>query len=276
MKSTIKMLSLLLGLALCTPLFMSCGDDDKDETNVPNSSAFTANDLVGTWTIASQDITTTYVFTKNKLTVSYDNQVSHEGEYQLKDDILSYNTTYQNYNTTTGQYEQVETTVKVKIGLLYNKTVLIWKDVMQNDNNQDYEFSMLLFKQGANITATNNDIQGNWHWYMRGDVSYVRAGLKIEGNNFDLIITPWGQRYTGTYTYVNGYMILNTQNGYTTREEGSGDGWGEGDLNPETLEGNWNTLDRDRWTIWEKMPFVANGTEAYGIVANLPALFTKK
>lgn len=227
-----------------------------------NPGGITTDDLVGVWNISSMDGGATYTFTKDKLTIASGDQEEYVMSYTLKDDVITYTTT-----------DDVGT---VKIDLLYDKSVLVWKVLQKNDNGDYYEFSHLMYKDGATINASVNDIQGTWHWYMYGNTEYVRAGLTIKDATFDLIITPWGQRYTGTFTYRNGYIILNTTNGYTSREEGSGDGWGEGNLDPTTLEGQWSTLDRENWMIWERMPFIANGTEAYGIVANLSALFVKK
>ena len=257
--------------------FTACGDDDDNTPQTPDvpntTTGITVDDLVGTWTLAGQDVNYTYTFTQTHLTIKDGTDLQFDGDYTLKDDVLTYNTTADIYNSETGKYESTQVAVSQKLGLLYDKTVLVFKDLVKNDNEQYYEFSVFMYKQGATINAKLEDIQGTWHWYMHGDTTYVRTSLKIEGNKFDMVITPWGQRYTGTFTYTNGIMTLNTEKGYTSREEGSGDGWGEGDLDPETLEGTWKRL--DDWMIWEKMPFIVNGTEAYGMVANLYALFYK-
>lgn len=295
MNKHFKLLSLFFGLMVATTGFVACGGDDDDDPpapqpqeqkggdetpktdSIPNPPAgITTDDLVGVWKISGMDERTTYTFTKDKLTIASGDQVGFDGPYTLNDGVITYTTTYEYYNQQTQKNETREYVVSVKIDLLYDKSVLVWKVLQKNDNGDYYEFSHLMYKDGATINASVNDIQGTWHWYMYGDTEYVRAGLTIKDATFDLIITPWGQRYTGTFTYRNGYIILNTTNGYTSREAGTGDGWGEGNLDPITLEGQWSTLDRENWTIWERMPFIANGTEAYGIVANLSALFVKK
>lgn len=278
MKKTLKTLSLLLGFAVCIAGSMtlaSCGDDDDNSVTIPNSSDnISTSDLVGTWNIAGQDDQSTWVFTNDKLTITEWGTQQFDGPYTVNGDKITYRTKYWKYNPQTQQQEEVEGDITVKIGLICDKAVLVLKSEVKNEQGTDYEFSYFMFKEGKNITATANDIQGTWDWYMHGDQTYVRTRLTISGNKFDMIITPWGQRYTGTFTYANGYITLNTEHGYTSREEGTGDGFGEGDIDPETLEGTWKNL--NSWNIWEKMPFVANGNEAYGIVANLSALFYKK
>ena len=93
-----------------------------------------------------------------------------------------------------------------------------------------------------------------------------------------MIIVAWGQRYDGTITYANGFIHFEVTAAYTSREEGTGEGWGEGELDPETLEANWKPLDPGSWMYFDTqgMPFVANGNEAYGILANLPGIYYKQ
>ena len=102
----------------------------------------------------------------------------------------------------------------------------------------------------------------------------VRIAYKFDGDNFEIIIVPWGQRYTGTYTYGKGKVTLNTTAGYTSREPGTGDGWGEGDLDPVTLVGNWSTLNEDRWYNPTEGIFFAIGDEAFGVFL-MPSFCTR-
>ncbi len=266
----LKFFSLLAGFVLGACFFAACGDDDEDSPKVPGAEEATVDNLVGTWETASPNWTTTYVFTKTKLTISYEDngatRVSYEGEYSVQDGYITW---------TDGEY-----TSRLKPGLLLNKSVLVLKYVeTDGDGVEEYEeLAEILFKKGKSINTTASDIYGEWHWYMHGNKEYIRVGWKFEGNKFELVITPWGEKYTGTYTYTDGLLHLNTTAGYTSREEGTGNGWGEGDLDPSTLEGTWRTLDKGNWHIdaADKGPFIANGDEAYGNVANLNCIYYKK
>lgn len=256
MKKTFKYMSMMLAMLACTTTFVACGDDDDDDNNGGGNVSSNA-DLVGTWSSENA----TYVFTDNTLTIRQYGGQSFQGSYTINNGKITYIDSEQTHTAT--------------VKLLYGKTIMVLK--AEPDNPQDYSMDVMaeiLFKQGATPNTPASDIQGTWDWYMGGQQDYIRTRLKIDGNKFDMIITPWGQRYTGTFTYQGGILKLNTEHGFTTREEGSGDGWGEGELDPTTLEGTWKTL--DNWMIWEEMPFVADGSEAYGSVANLPAVFVKK
>jgi hypothetical protein len=194
----------------------------------------------------------------------------------LKDGILTYVTTGKYYDQQQQKEVEYKDTIEVVAKLLYNKTVLTLLSSTRNAQDE-YSVSVILYKKGATIPAKLEDIQGDWRWYMHGDKSYTRVAVQIKNNKMTLIIVPWGQRYDGTITYENGYIKLTVEAAYTSREEGTGEGWGEGDLNPETLEANWKTLNSDSWLYYEigNMPFIANGSEAYGILANLPGIYYK-
>lgn len=277
----------------CALTFVSCGSDDDDNGPAPTPSDqnknaegenANANDLVGVWEAIGEQVKSVYTFTDKELTIEdyyldcqtnqwkKSEQEDYKGAYTLNNGILSY---IMSYNQ---QEVEWRDTVEVVAKLLYNKTALALLSSMRNDQGDEYSVNQILYKKGANIPAKIEDIQGDWRWYMHGDKTYTRVAVQIKDNNMTLIIVPWGQRYDGTITYENGYINMKVEAAYTSREEGTGEGWGEGDLNPETLEANWKTLNRDSWMYYELgyMPFIANGSEAYGILANLPGVYIKK
>ena len=261
-----KKLNLWLFLSLFAAAFTltACGSDDDDSPktpDVPSSTEVTVADLVGTWTIAGSDITFNYVFTETEVTINYSGHVGFKGAYTLKDGVLSIDGS------------------DFKPALLKNKAVLVLKVVAKNDDGTEYEeLGQLLYKQGKTITDTADDIQGNWHWYAFGNTQEIRTGLKFTGNKFELVIGPWGEKYVGTFTYSNGILTLNATEGLTSREPHTGYGSMYGSMDPATLEADWNVLDREYWHLdaVSGCPFIANGSEGYGIVANLMALFHKK
>lgn len=279
----------------CAMTFVSCGSDDDDDNSNPtptpseeNKNAggdnANTNDLVGVWEAIGEQVKSVYTFTDKELTIEdyyldyqtnqwkKSEQEDYKGAYTLNNGILSY---IMSYNQ---QEVEWRDTVEVVAKLLYNKTALALLSSMRNNQGDEYSVNQILYKKGANIPAKIEDIQGDWRWYMHGDKTYTRVAVQIKDNNMTLIIVPWGQRYDGTITYQNGYISLTVTAAYTSREEGTGEGWGEGDLNPETLEATWTPLNRDSWMYYELgyMPFIANGSEAYGILANLPGVYIKK
>lgn len=220
------------------------------------------NNLIGTWEATGEQVKNVFTFTNDKLTHS---------EYFLKDGswtLVRENGWESSYSLENGILSYNEESFTTK--LLYNNTALaiLGPGYVQH----------ILYKQGATISATLQDIQGDWRWYMDGDVQNTRVAVQINGNNMTLIIVPWGQRYDGTITYANGYIHFEVTSAYTSREEGTGEGWGEGELNPVTLEANWKPLDSGSWMYFDTqgMPFVADGDVAYGILANLPGVYQKK
>ncbi len=241
------------------------------------------SDLIGVWEAIGEQVKSVYTFTEEELTIEdyyldyqtkqwkKSEQEDYKGAYTLNNGILSY---IMSYNQ---QEVEWRDTVEVVAKFLYNKTALALLSSMHYDQGDEYSVNQILYKKDAFIPATIEDIQGDWRWYMHGDKSYTRVAVQIKGNKMSLIIVPWGQRYDGTITYQNGYINLTVTAAYTSREEGTGEGWGEGDLNPETLEANWKTLNSDSWLYYEigNMPFIANGSEAYGILANLPGIYYK-
>ena len=275
-------LCLMAGLTFGSLTFTACGDDDdsnnnqqqndnnngKDSTTVvPNSDAVTANDLIGIWSVNSTDNDYVVEFTKDSVILKANGKVEYQSKYTLKDGVIS----YEGLNNT--QYQSVP-------GLLYGKSVMVFKQIYKNEREEEEMLGMILIKQGKNVTATKNDIQGFWCWYSDfGGETIIRTAIKIDGDNFEVIITPWGERYVGNYTYQNGILHLNVTAAYTSREEhtGNGDLWGR--MDPYTLEcDDWRVLDQDHWhyDAVSETPFIGNGDEAYGFIANIPAILQKK
>ena len=235
-----------------------------DDVTPPGSGTdpITANDLTGEWEDGglgfSQDFKLT--FSGNQVTAEQDGSTVYQGGYTLSNNVLSFvidGTTYRSL-----------------AGLAGGKSVLIMKEVYEDGSEG---FAFVLVKKGMTINTKKEDIQGQWLWWFEfGEEKEVRVSYKFEGDNFDMIITPWGQRYTGTYTYESGRVSLNITTGYTSREEGTGEGWGEGDLDPVTLECDWKPLYPEHWSF-DSMdgPFFVVGDEACALLL-MPSICTRK
>jgi hypothetical protein len=199
--------------------------------------------------------------------------------YQTQKEEATFEGTYSYTDGRIMYYVQdsIKTTAKVKF--LYDKSVLVLRTTP--DNPDDYslsEVAEVLYKDGKAPNTPVSDIQGTWHWYMKGNTEYIRAGVKINGDNIEIIITPWAERHVSTFTYSGGVLHLNTTEFYSGRgEHGYGDG--NGGLNPATLEcSNWIPCSAEdvKAHLPAEMQFISDGTEAYGFVAGLPAIFVKK
>lgn len=204
-------------------------------------------------------------FTADQVTVKQGDNVTYQGSYTLENNVIS--------------FFMDGITYKSMAGLAGGQSVLIMKEVY-DDGIENMAF--VLVQKGKTISTKKEDIQGQWVWwdgYLDNDNNHVKAArvsYKFSGDNFEMIIVPWGQKYTGTYTYTNGIVNLNITAGYTSREEGTGYGFGEGELDPITLIGNWKTLYPEHWSF-ETMegPFFVIGNEAFAALL-MPSICTKK
>ena len=178
------------------------------------------------------------------------------------------------------KYVEGDVVNTARVQLLYDNNVLVLVTIP--DNAEDYslgEAPVILFRNGQAPEMSANDVQGTWHWYMGGqEENYIRAGVMINGNHIEIIITPWAERHVGTFTYSEGILHLNMTEFYSARSE-DGQGWGEGGIDPTTLEcDHWYPVSKDDIGdhLPETMLFVAGPNEAYGYVVGLPAVFVKK
>lgn len=63
------------------------------------------------------------------------------------------------------------------------------------------------------MTACNkeeNSEEGKWYAYENGDKTYTRLYFELNDGKVDLIITAWGDRYKGSYTYdaAEGKLVI--------------------------------------------------------------------
>ncbi len=241
------------------------GPDVPPDTNV---TPITVENLIASeWEDGGLDFSNGYTmtFTAEQVTVMQGEEVAYQGSYTLEDNVVSF---FMN-----------GTTYKSFAGLAGGGSVLIMKEIYDEGPEN---LGFVLVQKGKTISTKKEDIQGQWLWWDEytdnegNDVKIVRLSYKFEGDNFEVIITPWGQRYTGTYTYENGIAKLSFQQGYTSREEGTGYGVGEGDLDPVTLECNWKPLYEEYWPMQDmEGPYFVVGDEACAILM-MPSVCVRK
>ena len=232
----------------------------------PYVEPVTINALTGTWSDGGLDFSDGYslVFTADQVTVNREGNLLYQGSYTLENNVVSFEIDGTHYES--------------MAGLAGGQSVLIMKQVdIDPEYGRNENLAFIVVKDGMTINTKKEDIQGQWAWWFgmgAEEDKTVRIAYKFDGDNFEIIIVPWGQRYTGTYTYDKGKVTLNTTAGYTSREPGTGDGWGEGDLDPVTLVGNWSTLNEDRWYNPTEGIFFAIGDEAFGVFL-MPSFCTR-
>ena len=255
---------LLASLFVAAFTLAACGDDN-DSVTPPPAPEGDVSSIEGTWKSAFTGVTC--VFSGDKFSIKEsDGTLLNDGTYTLKDNVITFNYT--------DDGKAVKATAKVTT--LYQKQALVIKG--NPDDGEGYsifEAAEVFFKDGKAPTTSVNDIQGNWYWYT-GKTKNVRAAMFISGNKFEVIVGAWGVKYVGTYTYEGGTMKLNITNGYTSREPHTGYGLGYGNMDPETLDATWYVLDQEHWIFENEIVFISAGSEAYGALANLPAVYYKE
>jgi len=257
----------------------SCGDDNEKENNPeqeekrkeqpqPQAGNITIEQLTSaTWETDFYGDSTSVSFTNNKLTIMRNGQVKKEYAYTLKDGVITIDE---------GQMQIVSVPCP-----LYGNDVIVFKEIITRSETQE-GLAFILIKAGAKINVTAQDIKGFWCWYdvfTEDTGEIIRAAIKLDGQNFELTITPWGQRYIGTYTYENAILTLNTTQGLTSRQPGTGDGVLWDRLDPYTLEcEEWAELNPSYWDVDAVSGniFVVNSTNAFGTIANISSILEPK
>lgn len=262
--------------------FTSCG---KEEDNVPNTQNDTTGQIQGTWKMSSENDDSVVIITDSTMTISSEGQWKEVNNASYNEERGELNTVLTEeylWNEDTGEWELSTDPIDPATAnrtyfadILDNNNVLALTAMVEDWNGTFYEETVkLLYRDGATITSDVNTLQGLWYWYMFGDRNAVRVAVKFTDNNVELYVPGWssGEKYTGTYTYQNGFVHM-TLDKFYLREASENDDQGH----PETA--NYALQDPSDPDFWggpllgdQIMPFFANGTRAYGIFANLDML----
>lgn len=250
------LLALFAVLALS---FVAC-QKDADDSREPGP-VVDENLLVGTWSMPPNENVVRYVF-KDDHTFVCDiyGEPAANGTYSLSGDILTLTD------------DSVVSTMRVVMLYQNNVMVLCYRSEGQEDWGIADNFE-LLFRQGASPNTPIGDIQGKWFWFHGGDTAAVRGALAVSGSKFEFIIPVWREFMTGHLEYQNGFITFHVDQ-FKTR---SGN-----DVTIEHLYDDWHVPGPDDYQqepsfgMNFSIPFVANGNEAFSIVANLPAYFEKQ
>ena len=262
---------------------------DKNNTN-PGEDSSTPS-LVGTWSISSGDFSATFVFSSDKLTAIIDAD-KVEGSYTVENSIIAFNIekkwertiTYgEDDNPIYGEWVETELSPEDKeifylqAKLIYDGAVLILdlpveQNLPKSEEGEEDQGSMaiFLFKEGKTIPSDTKPLQGEWNWYwVYPTETHICVRIIFEGNNFEIIITPFAAKVTGSYTYKDGWINCNISAGYIADNA---------EINPVTLEATWIPVNIEEPPFSEGLsfPFVADGKDAYAIMEGVSFKLEKK
>lgn len=276
-------------LAALAVFAISC---KKDNTDRKESVELTSSALVGEWGITSDNHFETWVFTSDGLAVSTE-VYEIEGSYKVEDGAIAFNLAkartreiehQDDEMVVYSEWEEVELTpedketIFIQAKLVYGGSVLIFDISFRGDNPEDSEYifdmSYFLYKKGATLPSDTKPLQGTWDWRLTTpEESYIVARATFNSNKFELIIAPLGIKFTGSYTYKEGWLNCNVTAVYTAYNKE-----GEGDVDPITLEATWHLmeLEEDEFPDNLSVPFIVDGKFAYTIIKVFPIKFEKK
>lgn len=283
----------LFGALAALALFaVSC---DKNNTTGEGSNELSSENLVGTWTVGSENFDYSWVFTATELTIN-DGYDKTTGTYTVENGTIAYKITKawrKNYETGNMEERALEenekVTLYVQAKFLYGGSVMVYNYVLEPDPSDPYQnlddTSFLLFKDGKKGPSDKADIQGTWKWYMHGtEKKMIRSRVIFNGSKFELIIGPWSEKYEGSFVYENGYVKCTITASFSGRNP-QGEGWDYGGIDPTTLAGEWVPFDEANgyYAFYARggnrnfqFPFVADGKVAYSILANLACKYEKQ
>lgn len=123
-----------------------------------------------------------------------------------------------------------------------------------------------------------NSEEGKWYAYEKGDATYTRLYIELNDGKADLIITAWGDRYNGSYTYdaAEGKLVINNA---TQTVRGNAGELGENSTLTSNLFNGWpGATSADHISLGPtiEMGFKVNGDKAICTFVGLEMEMTRK
>lgn len=123
-----------------------------------------------------------------------------------------------------------------------------------------------------------NSEEGKWYAYEKGDATYTRLYIELNDGKADLIITAWGDRYNGSYTYdaAEGKLVINNA---TQTVRGNAGELGENSTLTSNLFNGWpgaTSADHKSLGPTIEMGFKVNGDKAICTFVGLEMEMTRK
>lgn len=273
---------MLAMMAIATLGFVSCGDEDETKNGNQGGNQGGGSQgggvvptLVGDWRLAGEFPYCFYTFT-DKEYEKYDSSDKFTGQYTINGKKIRFSPKKHYIDTGEGGIEPSwidHTHVDADTISEERKftTFFSSKGFLLDYDDNYYE---VFLREDSEIPVTEQAIQGKWYWYASNGTD-IYAALTIEGNTFDLIATSDRQRAQGTFEYVYGNMKLKITK-YYERD------YSEAQKSAAYLDKDWNEVDRNttgtRLLFFDgfNLPFIANGTIAFGYLGGENANFVKK
>lgn len=292
---------------IALPLLAACekGSSEKEkEEGGQGTEGITLGDIAGEWYMNLSEnvslINESLVINSNgsfvaEMTNSYEDQgrtiisskVRIEGRFILDGTSITGDVTKAQRLNQNGEWENTEMKPfgeNQKVSLLRNGTVLL----LTYDYKEDYPDAPVkkgmefYYRKGATLPSDNSELQGTWFWmdkYMSNDKEDIRIALKFTGNNIDLIVAPWSQRFICEYTYKDGFVSSKAPITFRTLWKWNG----SNPLNPEDpYDSEWlPTYDPDQYrgNLTEdgfSFPIIVDGDTAYSMFLGLQEIYTKQ
>ncbi len=121
--------------------------------------------------------------------------------------------------------------------------------------------ALMLFAGCTKDNSKSNSEEGQWYCY-EGGVDHTRLYLELKNGKADLIITAWGDRYQGPYTYKDETLTINWEKQICRGNAGE---LGENSTLTSNLLNGWpGETSADHITLEKPivMPFKVNGDTA--------------
>lgn len=293
---------------IALPLLAACDDDEKinNEEGGGGSNEVTMSNLTGEWVFnisqVSESVEESLVI---KADGSFVNETTYyyyergtkiinslhrtEGKYKLEGTTLIGKITkaqyrYANWRNNTYQGlsdwendEDIVTNDTAQVSLLRGGTVMI----MQSEF--EYEEDMAIyFKKGSNLPNNKSELNGTWFSMFASkydnETEEINIAIKFDGDNIDLIVVPWSQRFICKYTYKDGIVSSEGEVTFRTlwRENGANE------MNMENpFESEWlPTYDPEQYTgnlsDGFSFPFIVDGKKAYSLFVGRASVYTKQ
>lgn len=299
---------------IALPLFAACDSGDKinDEGNEEGTSVeVSMKTLAGEWFLNTSD---EFEVTEHTLTINSDgsyveettmystyddkkeitSQYRNEGTFKLEGSRLygkvtkaqsRYSRWVDGQNTGLTEWEDNDWYTSydtVQVSILRNGSLLVLQAIYAGYGQDINAYTSFFFKKGAKLPSDKSELQGTWYWMETGmisdDEAVVRVAVKFTNDNVDMIITPWGARYTGKYTYKDGIVSIGKTTFYTTRDV---DGYNDVIDYLHPYDSEWRIPGPDdyyqnSYPDGFSFPFVVNGKLAYSQFVGLAPVYQKQ
>ncbi len=215
-----KLLKIIIAASIAV-LFLSCNKEENDVDTKVTGEELSDEDIQGTWVIEEEFFTKTLFLDNGSFKLHYKNhyygghdEYDYYGTYSYSDGVITWN--FEQVETSSGKQEyKYSYSGKVKghfnksvlmIEVPATSTTLLGSLYMPFGNKLYYGKENLLFyyKENANLAIKPDSIQGRWLWK---DDDKEWMSIEFNGNEYEIIIMS-RTRYTGTFSYENGYVRI--------------------------------------------------------------------